>query len=265
MKKNLKSKILVLLAMLVILIIFGVIIYLNQYYGFFMFSKPYFNKTYVSLRFDDGLISQKAAFEILRENNLTGSMYIITDKPSSNILWEKEYYLNWSDIQNLSSFMEVGSHSKTHADLTKTPAYKKEIIESKQDLLKHGINATTFVYPGGNYNHDVVVAVEENYDCASTQDIGTNWIPIRPHLLKDFTFRDGNSNETFSRVIKEGKWNILTFHDIGEFDTKRMPYVFSKVAEGNSITPEFFESLVKYLKENNIEVITIADGCKKFK
>lgn len=253
----------------VILFLFLVffIVYLNQTEGYFIFSEPKMKKTYVSFRFDDGLKSQIKALKILEENNLTASLYVITSKLNSSSDWEKEYFLSLEEIKNLSERFEIGSHTRNHLNLLylNENSLEEEIIGSKEDLSKFGIKATTFVYPGGNYNYKVIKIVEENYDCASTQDVGVNSIPIRPHLLKDFTFRKKNTNETIRRVIKEGSWNILTFHDIGEIEIDGMPPLFKKVASSNSVNEDLFKEIVKYIKENNIEVITIGEGCRRFK
>ncbi len=245
-------------------IIFGFIIFLNQSYGFFILSKPYFNETYVSLRFDDGLKSQEHAFELLRKYNFTGSIYVITNKLSSEIDWEKSYYLGWEDINEISDFMEIGSHTMNHSDLTKDFDYGDEIKESKYALTERGFQAKSFAYPGGIYNMRILRSVEQNYQCAITQDIGTNRVPLRTHLLKSFTIRGHTSMDTVKRVIKKGKWNILVFHDINQIDNEEMPRFLENIANFNSVDDGFFEEILKYLKENNIKVITVAEGCEKW-
>jgi peptidoglycan/xylan/chitin deacetylase (PgdA/CDA1 family) len=109
-----------------ILIMFfsGLIIYLNQTHGYFLFYSPDYNETYVSLRFDDGLKSQLLAFDLIEKYNLTGSVYIITSKITTTIPWEKEYYLDLEEIQHLSDFIEIGAHTVSHVDLTKVINYR---------------------------------------------------------------------------------------------------------------------------------------------
>lgn len=250
---------------LIVFIIFlsGFIIYLNQSMGFFIFSKPYFNQTYISFRFDDGLVSQQKAFDILMENNFTGSVYIISSKLNTSSL-DKNYYLNLTQLDSIKSFMEIGSHSFTHTDLIYSRNYEYEIFESKKQLEEYGFNITTFVYPGGNYNSRVMRAVSKSYNCASTQDVGTNWMPLREYLLKDFTFRSNSDIQTLQRVIKIGKWNILTFHDIGQFNESSVPLLYGKIAKSNSVSLDFFKEVVDYVKENNMTVISISEGCRLF-
>jgi len=250
---------------LVITILFAVLIYLNQNHGFFIIGNSQEYPTYVSLRFDDGLKSQLSAFEILRQNNLSGSMYIITSKPYSQIGWQKEYYLNWSEIKQLSYFMEIGSHTITHRDLTRTDEYGEEIKFSKKELEAQGFNISTFVYPAGIYNTRVIKEVESNYECASTQDVGVNSLEIKsPHLLKDFTLSADNNIEDVKRVIKKGSWTILTFHDIDQVSSV-VPDYYVKISSSNTISVEFFKDILDYLKSENINIITVENGCKQFK
>jgi peptidoglycan/xylan/chitin deacetylase (PgdA/CDA1 family) len=243
---------------------FSSVIYMNQAKGYFIFSTPELNQTYISFRFDDALSSQAQAYSLLKENNMTGSIYVITSKPDSNIEWEKKYYLGWDKIVNVSSFMEIGSHTRNHTNLIYSRDLENEINGSKKDLAEKGINASTFVYPGGNYNTQTIKKVEENYKCASTQDVGTNSIPLRTHLLKDFTFRASNDLGTIKRAIKPGKWNIITFHDIGNLSDVKIEGLYGGVARQNAVSFEFFKEVVQYVKENNISVITIKEGCERF-
>lgn len=261
-----KEKMIFLMVAIIILVVAGIVLYLNHFYGFFMFSSPHFNQTYVTLRFDDGLVSQKEAFSLINEYNFVGSVYIITSNLNSSKDWEKSYYLDVKGLKEITDFMEIGSHSETHPDLIRSGNYEEEIVNSKKTLVANGFNVTTFVYPAGNYDDKVVKAVKENYDCAVTQDVGTNFVPIRPYLLKDFTVRSYNSLDTIKRVIKPGKWNILAFHDIGNLSTNNsLPAAYGAVAENNAVDLDFFKQILDYIKQKNYTVITVAKGCEMFK
>src|SRR3989344_8675725 len=166
-----KRAVIIFLLFVVLVLVAAGILYLNEVQGYFMLSWPDFNEAYVSLRFDDGLKSQLNAVKLLNEYNMTASFYIIVEKPDSKIEWERQYYMNWDELRNISKGMETGSHTLTHADLLRTSDYKNEIILSKKILVEKGFNITTFVYPGGNYNMQVLREVEKEYDCASTQDV----------------------------------------------------------------------------------------------
>jgi len=235
------------------LILLGVAIYLNQFYGWFIFKTPSFDDTYVSLRFDDGWESQLNAYELLKKYNLTGSLYIISG------FMGNEGYMTWDDVEKVSELMEIGGHTVHHADLKNLRTlqdYEKEIGDDFRTLKEKGFNVRTFVYPYGNYNKTAINVVKKYYKGASTQDVGVNTQDSNPFLLKDFTIRSFNSINDIKRVIMPGTWIILTFHDVGE------PHRLAPSAvKSNAISVEFFEEILKWLKEIDVEIITIAEGC----
>lgn len=250
MKKKLKNLIFILSAVLIV----AVILYFNHMLGWFILSKPSFNETYVTLRFDDGWISQYTAYKLLKTYNLTGSIYIITSKIG------EEGYLNESQLKKISEVMEIGAHTRTHADLQTSSlegTLKDEIGGCYQDLVKLGFEPKTFVYPYGNYNKDVIKVVKKYFYCASTQDVGVNTKDADLYLLKDFTFRAINSIDDLKRVIKPNTWTTLTFHNVGE-----APKWAPKAVKDNTVSLEFFEQILNYLKDQNIKVITLYEGCK---
>jgi peptidoglycan/xylan/chitin deacetylase (PgdA/CDA1 family) len=234
----------------VILFILFFTLYMNQVYGWFVMSEGDFDQTYVSLRFDDGWKSQMNAYYSLKQNNLSGSLYIISDFVG------KEGYMDWNDIGKASEIMEIGGHTRTHADLNIITDYESEISYNYESLKEKGFNPISFVYPYGNYNKNSVEFVKKYYFCASTQDIGVNTRKSDKYLLKDFTLRKGNDLNDVKRIIKNNSWVILTFHDVGE------PAISAPSAvRNNAVSVSFFDSILKYLKENKIKVITIKEGC----
>ncbi len=241
----------------VALILLAVTIYLNQFYGWFIFGSPSFDDTYVSLRFDDGWKSQLNAYELLKKYDLTGSIYIISG------FMGREGYMSWEDVEKVSEIMEIGGHTVNHADLKNLRTlqdYEEEIGDDFRTLTEKGFKVKTFVYPYGNYNRTAVKVVKKYYIGASTQDVGPNTQDANPFLLKDFTIRSFNSISDIKRVIIPGTWTILTFHDVGE------PHPLAPSAvKGNAVSVEFFEEILKWLKETNVTVISIAEGCEKLK
>ncbi len=238
-------------------VLLAVAIYLNQFYGWFIYNTPSFDKTYVSLRFDDGWKSQLNAYELLKKYNLKGSIYIISG------FMGKEGYMSWEDVEKFSEIMEIGGHTVNHADLKNlrtSQEYEKEIGDDFRTLKEKGFNVKTFVYPYGNYNRTAVNVVKKYYIGASTQDIGVNTKSSNPFLLKDFTIRSFNNIGHVKRVIIPGTWAILTFHDVGE------PHPLAPSAvKDNAVSVEFFEEILKWLKEIDVEVITVAEGCEILK
>jgi len=238
----------------VALILLAIVLYLNQFYGWFILKTPGFDDTYVSLRFDDGWKSQLNAYELLKKYNLTGSIYIISG------FMGHEGYMRWEDVEKISEIMEIGGHTVHHADLknlSTSQDYEHEIGDDFRTLTGKGFKVKTFVYPYGNYNGIAVSVVKKYYIGASTQDVGVNTKSTNPFLLKDFTIRSFNSIKDIKRVIVPGTWTIFTFHDVGE------PHPLAPSAvKGNAVSVEFFEEILKWLKEIDVEVITIAEGCE---
>ena len=73
-------------------------------------------------------------------------------------------FMNWKDIKKISDVFEIGSHTLTHPILTNIPLVeaKKEILQSKRKIEgKIGKKIISFAYPNGNYNEELISAVEE--------------------------------------------------------------------------------------------------------
>jgi peptidoglycan/xylan/chitin deacetylase (PgdA/CDA1 family) len=126
------------------------------------------NNKAVILTFDDGYKSQYTnAKPILDKYGYKATFYIICNDVENN------GQLKWEDITALyKEGHDIGSHTMNHADLSQTSKKETqyEIGESKQCLLDHGINATSFAYPfnGGSDEAAVVNTVAKYYDIART-------------------------------------------------------------------------------------------------
>ena len=102
----------------------------------------------IVITFDDGnLDNYTTAFPIMQKYGFTGVVYIV-----GNYLGA-EKYMNADQIREMSAAgWEVGSHSISHADLTKVGAtlQRYEIVQSRIDLEnKLGVPVLTFAYPFG--------------------------------------------------------------------------------------------------------------------
>lgn len=227
---------------------------MNQFHGRFIIVKPSFDKTYLTLRFDDGWKSQINAHHLLKKYGMKGSIYI------SSGLIGKDGYMNWQDVKEISETMEIGGHTMHHVDLrniTKTAALEDEIGDDYRIIKEHGLEPKTFVYPYGNYSPQSLQIVKKYYIGASTQDVGVNTKTSDVYLLKDFTIRSNNTLEDIQRVVKPSTWTILTFHDVGESYPSAPPGV-----KNNAISVEFFEEILQWLQKSDIKVITMAEGCE---
>ena len=126
------------------------------------------NNKVVILNFDDGYESQYTnAKPILDKYGYKATYYIVC-----NYVGNSER-LTWEDITALSKEgYDIASHTMNHADLSKTSKKETEfeVGGSKQCLLDHGINTSSFAYPfnGASSEAEVIDVVAKYYDIART-------------------------------------------------------------------------------------------------
>ncbi len=119
----------------------------------------------VVITFDDGDITvYTTAFPIMKEFGFVGVSYIVGNRLAS------DGFMNTAQLKEMiASGWEVGSHSMSHTDLTKSPNLDWEIAQSKADLENAlGVDVTTFAYPFGvgNESDNIINKVRANYSAA---------------------------------------------------------------------------------------------------
>jgi peptidoglycan/xylan/chitin deacetylase (PgdA/CDA1 family) len=200
----------------------------------------------VSFTFDDGLASAATqAQPTLTKYGLTGTDYVIsgcvgmTVTPNTCRANTDRSYMTWSQIQALSSTYgwEIGSHTVDHkclasnaqqdpgdcqvASLTQAQI-DTELNQSQAALAAHGITASDFAPPYGDYNLTVLTEIAKYY--ASMRQFrnssnNTNTWPYSDYYLWDYVVQEGltpvSTVETaIDQAIANNQWLILTFHDI---------------------------------------------------
>lgn len=130
----------------------------------------------VVITFDDGYVDNYTkAFPILKENNMKGVFFVITDYMS-------ETALNFMSIDMLkemkASGMEIENHTSNHLELnslSREDAYNS--IKNGQNFLKDilGIESKYLCYPVGRYN-EVTIEIEKELGikAAVTTEFGTS-------------------------------------------------------------------------------------------
>lgn len=128
--------------------------------------------------------------DLLVKYDLPGIFYVPVMWESYNRSkgWEG---LSWSDMVQLKSQFEIGSHSITHALLTKvpTPVADYEIIESKIMLEQSlGQPIKKFCYPRGYANEHTKAIVRRIYETGRSVIVGAveegddpAWQPVTVH------------------------------------------------------------------------------------
>jgi peptidoglycan/xylan/chitin deacetylase (PgdA/CDA1 family) len=246
----------------------------------------------VILNFDDGRKSQYTqAKPILDKYGFKATFYAVC-----NYLDNKKGYMSWKDIETLyKEGHDIGSHSMNHAHLEKLSkkGVSFEVAQSKKCFEDHGINATTFAYPfnEGSSDKNVINIIAKYYDLARTASSPITF--LRCDGLKELSNQDDclqtskkggltypnrysirgwshdmsrlvnsyTDEELFDRFVKvvnsQSKYNkdgvinaipIIIYHRAGD----------SGVVDYNTDLA-LFEKEMKYLHDNNFQVLTMRD------
>jgi peptidoglycan/xylan/chitin deacetylase (PgdA/CDA1 family) len=128
----------------------------------------------IVITFDDGHHSvYDNAFPIMQEYGFPGVFYIV-----ANRIEDVEDFVNVAELKEMiASGWEIGSHSFTHADITKNHSdANREIAQSKKDLeTALGTEVETFAYPFGAIDPFVADKVA-NYGYRAAMGLGTSII-----------------------------------------------------------------------------------------
>ncbi|MDR2203718.1 MAG: polysaccharide deacetylase family protein [Nitrososphaerota archaeon] len=212
------------------------------------YAIPQEGQRVVCIVFDDGWLTQYTnALPILDEYNFKATFAIITDNPD-----KRPAYMNWNQIVTLyKQSHDIGSHTTNHLNFAKieTASIEYQLSQSKQDLLKHGINATTFVYPEGEGagNPDIEKLVQQHYTIA--RGINKEYLNMsqafNQYALPSYTIRNSTTLETFKDYVNQADAsNIVIIY-------------YQQISDGTvftSVTTENFATQMQYLYDNGFTV-----------
>ncbi len=172
------------------------------------------------ITFDDGYKNVLSTKDFLAHQDIKPVLFVLPNTAQPNFLELGQEFerLSTKDIKDLiNAGWEIGSHTMTHADLTKLSReeLEKEIVESKKELEKElGISIKYISYPKGRYNAQIEELVKKaGYEMAFTMDDGfinekVNLFRIprigvdRSHSLQSFKATIAPSNVVFRKFIK---------------------------------------------------------------
>lgn len=137
----------------------------------------------VVLTFDDGYKSfYNVVWPVLKEFNQTATLYVISG------LVGNDRYVTWEQVKILAdNGIEIGGHTRTHPLLARIDPglLDEEISGGKKEIEAHIERPiTSFCYPTGSYNRQVIAKVKEaGYETATTMESGKASSKNDPFLL----------------------------------------------------------------------------------
>ena len=211
-------------------------------------------KGVVSIAFDDGW---RSAYEnglpILNEKEIKSTQYIMTANWSDP--YDPNYIKPAQVLEMYHAGHEIGAHTRTHPHLqTLTPDQARlEISGSKSDLERLGISVSTFAYPFGEYNNDIIQVVKD----AGFIGARSMWHDFNTSSTDRYTLKSESVENTtsFSQVkqwidqaIQSNSWLILTFHRIDDSNTQY------------AIPVEEFRNIIAYIGSTGVRTVTVKEG-----
>jgi peptidoglycan/xylan/chitin deacetylase (PgdA/CDA1 family) len=208
----------------------------------------------VTFRFDDGWQSQyDVALPILQSAGFRGTFYIVTRQLLDNGF---SGFMSSDEVKQLAaSGQEVGDHTQSHPHLPTLSLNQQqaEIVGAKQDLEGMGISAQSFSYPYGEYTADTEDIVRNAGFSSAVTTIETSATQNSdPFQIEAPSLQVTDTPERVEQMIQNAvsnhRWLVMTFHRI---DNSGDQY---------SMSPQNFQEIVNYVRENNIPVVTVSEG-----
>ncbi|MDD2922252.1 MAG: polysaccharide deacetylase family protein [Anaerolineales bacterium] len=178
-----------------------------------------FKNTVVSLTFDDGDADNYQVRDILAENNLRATFYVISGFTGT------AGYMTADQLRGLhQDGNEIGGHTLSHTKLSAVRGadLKREICQDRLNLLAYNFDVTSFAYPYGYYDEkSKQTAIECGYNNARIVSSGPAVIPpvdayalpAMPYIVSDTRFAK------MTRYVTQvedagGGWSIFVFHHV---------------------------------------------------
>jgi peptidoglycan/xylan/chitin deacetylase (PgdA/CDA1 family) len=240
---------------------------------------------FVIINFDDGDINQyRYAKPILDKDGFRPTFFEVCGWIHSQKAWQIIGALQHDG-------MDIEAHTMTHPNqnkLSSTEQLNFEIGQPKQCFLSHGINTTIFAYPygEGSKNATVVDIVAKHYNLARAATYSgsvaptfedrysiNSWVPL--HIEGNYDYNtlscigichSYNNSQMLERFIghvnsqdnytKNGKITgipIVVYHSIVTYPDLS----YSKIPVDTTVN--LFEDEIKYLHDNGLIVLTMAD------
>ncbi|WP_120271338.1 polysaccharide deacetylase family protein [Mangrovibacterium diazotrophicum] len=208
----------------------------------------------VVLTFDDATASQYSIVApLLKKYGFNATFFICEFPPNFG---DSTKYMNWRQIKELNDMgFEIANHTRHHEHLDKLHGEKAlevlHYIDNKCDSMGV-LKPEDFAYPGYGLNQSAfAILEEEGYNFARAGGSRPyNPLTDHPLLLPSWATNSENKADIMDAfaLAKDGQIVVLTIHGVPDAEH---PWV--------TTPPELFEGYLKYLSENDFEVIAMRD------
>lgn len=159
----------------------------------------------ILITFDDGYMDNYySAFPILKEFNMTATIFCIASELDGS------YYISKEAIKEMSDYgIDIESHTVTHPHLNKLQYDKQleELIESKKILESiTGKEITSIAYPFGDFDDNSIKAAKEaGYTLGFTTKLGLSDRNDNPLILDRIYISSKYKMNTFKELLSTTK------------------------------------------------------------
>lgn len=158
---------------------------------------------------------------------------------------------------------EIAAHSKSHIHMqtvTDPVIARREITQSKEELLKMGLNVKNYIYPYGQRNNVVLDEISRSYKAAAitsnAANDNTNKLPINSHEMVrvglgsyagEFDTLE-HHKAVIDKAISEGSWLVF------------MTHVWAQDASKDQLISD----VIDYIQSKNKKIVTFDEGLNYF-
>jgi len=193
-------------------------------------------KGLITFTFDDARIGiYENGAPTLASQGIKATFYGVTD------YIDDHYFKNmtWDEVKKLQTEYkwDIANHTKSHANLSLLGEDMiREEIETAHDIfLEHGITPTSFSFPFGAYNDQVIDIVSDYYSTSRRVSGVSQVFPLKQHELKPYRPKYNEPAENVIKLIDEtmanGEWLILEFHEIVKSNPQKYEYLQSELGK----------------------------------
>ncbi len=222
----------------------------------------------VTLTLDDGYVSEYTlGIPALESRGFRGTFFVITGLVQT----PAQRYCSWDNWRDAASRgHEIGSHTKTHPDLTTLThdqmvdevAGSKTVIDGQITSQK----CTTFAYPYGEMNSDVQATALDSYIAARGVTCVLNQEPYDFSNIKacDDSVTLDQMEALTDSAVSQSEWLVPIFHaldggtDYGNWQVATLTLYLDYLNTKN-VWVDTFGAVVKYIKERasaNLSVLS---------